>query len=741
MSVHLFGIRHHGVGSARSLVAALHDLQPDCILIEGPPEADDLLSLMTATELQPPISLLVYDPEQPRRAAWYPFAVYSPEWQAIRYALAQGIAVRFMDLPLKHLLALETEAPIAPSPTNHEAHSEEAVLVRFDPLQKLAEMAGETDGERWWNRVVEETTNPIAIFELIGEAMAELRHEGQALPAHLQQREDLREAWMRKTVRSAEKDHQRVAVVCGAWHVPALNDRANHKEDTALLKGLASVKTLATIAPWTYARLASESGYGAGIASPGWYHHLWETPSEQVSASWLSKMAMLLREEGLVASTAQVIDALRLSETLVVLRGRASIGLDDLMEAARAVLWAGREEPLALIYKQLIISDRMGSVPASAPAVPLQRDLEAHQKRLRLKVSHETVELDLDLRQANDLQRSVLFHRLNLLDLPWAQLSQGRVRGTGTFHEFWALAWTPELAIRLIEQSVWGNTIVEAAIAYMRHHATEASQIAVITRLLQQVLLATLGEVTAFVLKRLDDIAAMTHDMSDLLKAAPPLIETLRYGDVRRTESDAILPVLESLVIRLCIGLKAACLNIDDDLASELNASIEAFHRALPLAEQPPLVERWHTTLHALAIGKGVHPIIMGTATRFLLRDNQLSTEDTVRLMRLALTPANPPVYAAQWLEGFLSGMEQILVRDETLFGLIDIWVMSLTGDTFEEMLPLVRRTFSTFGAPARRTIAERIQHGKVTTRAFVIDEDRANRALSTLRQILGQPT
>ena len=41
----LYGIRHHGPGSARSLREALTGLEPDVVLIEGPPEADALIPL------------------------------------------------------------------------------------------------------------------------------------------------------------------------------------------------------------------------------------------------------------------------------------------------------------------------------------------------------------------------------------------------------------------------------------------------------------------------------------------------------------------------------------------------------------------------------------------------------------------------------------------------------------------------------------------------------------------------
>ncbi len=113
--VHLFGVRHHGPGCARSLVKALEALQPDCVLIEGPPEADDLLALAGAEGMEPPVALLLYAPEAPQYATFYPFAEFSPEWQAIRYALQQGVPVQFMDLPQVHALALARERETAPS--------------------------------------------------------------------------------------------------------------------------------------------------------------------------------------------------------------------------------------------------------------------------------------------------------------------------------------------------------------------------------------------------------------------------------------------------------------------------------------------------------------------------------------------------------------------------------------------------------------------------------------------------
>jgi hypothetical protein len=267
-----------------------------------------------------------------------------------------------------------------------------------------------------------------------------------------------------------------VAVVCGAWHVPALLDRGGAAADKTLLTGLKSVTTKATWAPWTYSRLSRDSGYGAGITSPGWYQHLWETPVENIAVRWLSRVASLLRSADLSASTAQVIDGVRLADGLAALRDRALPGLSELNEASLAVFCGGSSTPLTLIRERLIVGDRIGQVPPDVPTVPLQRALDTQQTSLRLKPELEEKLIDLDLRKPTDLGRSVLLHRLALLDIPWGAQEKGQGKALGTFHEYWRLKWQPEFLVSVIEASTWGNTISDASSAFVRHHADTAGR-------------------------------------------------------------------------------------------------------------------------------------------------------------------------------------------------------------------------------------------------------------------------
>lgn len=753
-NVHLFGIRHHGVGSARSLLTALEALKPDCILIEGSAEADELLPLVAEAEMEPPVALLAYNPEVPRQAAWYPMAVYSPEWVAIRYALTHGVAVRFMDLPQKYMMALEPlisdeDAPVDSADSDSGEADSDAALdeeippdalpddVRFDPLQALAQAAGESDGEAWWGRVVEESHNPVEVFAAIHQAMTALRDSYPQQDPFLARRESLREAWMRKTIRAAEKQHQEVAVVCGAWHTPALVDRKNAKADDALLKGLATLKVTTTFVPWTYGRLTAYSGYGAGVVSPNWYHHLWETKPHEVASHWLARVAMLLRGEGLLASTAQVIDALRLSEALSDFRGRR-VGLEELNEATLAVLCAGHPEPMALIQRHLIIGERMGTVPPKTPTVPLQRDLSAFQKKLRLKIAPDASILDLDLRQPTDLARSQLFHRLMCLGVPWARPSDGEVRGKGTFHEFWSVQWTPELDIRVIEASVWGNTIEEACLSFITDSATKATRLSELTKLLETVTLADLPSVLRTILATLNDMASLSHDVLELMAGVPPLVNTLRYGDVRQTDSSMIAPVLHSLVVRVCIGLYVACVNINDDAARNMYQHIEQVHSALQVTESAELLENWYTALDALMEADAPHALLSGMATRYLLRAGRTDNQKVATLMRRAFSVGHQAEYAAQWLAGFLTGLEHVLLRDDGLLALVDEWVVGLAPEHFEAVLPLLRRTFSTYNSTVRKTLSEKIGRGQVAVEAEIIDHQRAVRVVPIMRQILG---
>src|SRR6266581_3788437 len=131
--LHLFGVRHHGPGSAASLVAALDRLDPAAVLIEGPSDTNDLLHYAALPGMQPPIALLVHSADEPGLASFFPFAVFSPEWRALMWALKRDRPVRFIDWPAASALALRKQREMTPGdPPAQDDERSEALPV--DPL-------------------------------------------------------------------------------------------------------------------------------------------------------------------------------------------------------------------------------------------------------------------------------------------------------------------------------------------------------------------------------------------------------------------------------------------------------------------------------------------------------------------------------------------------------------------------------------------------------------------------------
>ena len=741
--IEVLGIRHHGPGSARSVADALAELEPDLVVIEGPPELDGLLPLAGDPDLVPPVAALVYAVDAPRRAAFYPLAVFSPEWVAMRWAAERGVEVRFADLPAVHHLAEPREPE-----TSESVGDEPAAGVPAHPpdaIGTLARAAGYDDPERWWEDAVEHRdTSSLQRFAMIREAMTEVR-AGDGF-ADRDQENQRREAAMRRVLRAAIKEQcERVAVVCGAYHAPVLHPNAfpSAAHDNKLLTKLPKTKVAVTWAPWTADRLAVASGYGAGVTSPGWYQHLFVTWAEQdredrrdlVVSGWLTRVARALRDEGLPAAPATVVEAVRLADALAADRGRPSVGLSELNDATQAVLCEGSEVPLQLVHRQLVVGEVLGTVPEAAPMVPLARDLDRLQRSLRLKPSVSESALVLDLRRESQRARSVLLHRLRLLGVPWGTPADAG-RTTGTFKEGWTLLWQPEFAVSLVEAGLYGTTVLGAATSVVEERAQQAADLGALGDLVEQCFLADLPEALAEVITALAAQTARQQDVVALLETIEPLARTRRYGDVREADTTLVADVLDTVIARASVDLRPGCASLDDDAATRMRAAVDAAQRGISLVEAEPPV--WREALRAVAADDHLHGLVSGRVNRILLDLGLLTTDDVARRLSRRLSVGTTPSAGAAWVDGFLEGDVVLLLHDAELLRIIDDWVAMVDETTFEDLLPLLRRTFSRFEPAERRQLGTRLKNldTRLATHAAGDGDLDWQRALPAVRRV-----
>ena len=865
MKTSIFGIRHHGTGCSRALVSALEEFQPDLLLIEGPPEGTAALKVDGLVEAKPPVALIVYPESDPKRAAIYPFAEFSPEWVAIRYALAKGIPVEFVDLPLANRFALkdakeaaakkdaeaeeETDepeptitvdaAPIEDAPSDEESAepSEDAELsslaasIREDPLGTLARFAGEDCPERWEDRAIEQAATPGAVFPSFLDAMTELRlvlrdaalteDEGASgtgetassgsemvevvraesssdgvdlkeiarLAAAVARTsggsendlEPLREAAMRRAIRAALKSGaERVAIVCGAWHGPALDLETTDPrrkslipkktDDDALLRKLPKTKTAATWIPWTHSRLERRTGYGAGIDAPAWLQEIWRAsdesrrldalfrpdsePRESVdgretyrdaATRFLSRAARLLREDLTPAGAANAVDAVRFAEALAALRERSAPGLDELREAAITVLCGGEETPYATIQRRLETGFDLGAVPRDVPTPPLAKDIEKESKRLRLKREEEPRNVDLDLREKSGLAKSRFFRRLTFIDVPWAEPRADERRSRGTFRETWKLAWRPEFEVAIVDASRFGSTLEEAASNMAVARQTTMTTIAEIVGLVERAIPAELNDsAMGKIYRRLSAEVALSNDVLDAVSAIPGLARTLRYGSVRGRADERLATIFEALFDRATLRLREICVNINDDLAEEVVGKLAALVDAIALLEDASRLGRLLDVFATVAMDPATSKYVAGFLVRVLYERKKWSSDEFAGRLSFFISPASSAEEVSSWLQGFLLGSAGAILWFVDLWRVVDEWLASLDRDVFVGRLPLLRRAFERFSDAERRTLAGTIANIRVLseTASDVVerrpwDEPQFKRLLPVLDFIL----
>ena len=725
MPLRTFGIRHHGPGSARRLRDVFEEWRPDLVLLEMPADADPALRQLTHSGMQPPLALVLYDAKDIERASFFPFARFSPEYQAIDWAVRHGVEVRAIDLPAKNFLAVREEEqfilfpreePDTPSPIPGKSRKELARQLRRDPLSLVAELAGYPDSESWWDATLERGTDgATATFTAILQVVAELR---AAFPEASNDENEQREAFMRGEIRKALKeDFARIAVVVGAWHAPAVQDTPSRRAaaDKAVLRGLPKVKVSQAWVPWSFPRLSRSGGYGAGVTSPAWYATLFDHPQTAVDR-WMASAAQMLRGEGLPASPAMATEAVALATTLAILREHERPGINELEEAVLGTLAEGQPERLQLIHRRLTVGETVGFVPPGVTTVPLLEDLRAEVKSTRMSKWWETAgehylkatKADprggIDLRQATDLRKSHLLHRLNLLDIPWGKLQPGGPDSLSSFKEVWLLEWQPEFSLLIIERGSYGNTVAAAAAAYARERAAGLTSVRGLADLTLQCLRAGLPDTVPALMRALRRRAAETTDVTALLTALPSLVNTSRYGDSRKTDTTALLLVIDEIVPRLAAGLPAAAANLDDERGHEMVGYLATAHYHLAQLANDDLNDVWTAGLRRTSEAK-VHPAVEGHCIRLLYDRKLLTVERAADRFALALSRARGAAAVAAWIGGFLYGGGQLLLHHEPLFRLVDDWLSGIGWEEFETIIPQLRRTFAEFSRYDRQRL------------------------------------
>ena len=703
------GIRHHSPAGARFIRELLREKRPACVLIEAPADFESLIDRLADPALKPPFAVMAYTTEAPVRSVLYPFAVYSPEYRALLAARELGIPVAFCDLPSSYMLGLQGAV---------ERYLDRK---RDEAAEKTTESAEEPDDmEGFWERYLEQSPTLEDYLErsrIFGEEVRAAMPGERFEQAH----NAVREAYMRRVI--AEKiaagiPADRLVVLTGAFHTPALS--AGEVLDDAALQKLPQCKANLTLMPYSYQRLSSRSGYAAGNLAPAYYELLWEALAagkpESHAARYLSALAVHIRERGGLVSSAEVLEATLLAESLTRLREGVYPTHEELKDAAVTCLGHGSFGEIAEGIALTDIGTKIGEVPRSGLLTSIQRDFADQCADLKLNFGSVAEKLRLDLRENRrakseksaflQLRRSFFLQRLRLLGIGFAAL-QGSRQQDASWEENWVLSRTPEAEMQLAEAVLKGDTIAHAVSFDLQEKLTATEQIAEITELLESAFLCGMPELLQAAVSRLDSASIDEISIEEIARTAKILSRMLQFGDVRQSDVSVLRPILERLLLRAGLTLTDACF-CDDEAAGQLAKSIEEIQRIFSVEKGLPS-EKWEQAIRELSRRDDLNAKLSGLATAIRLDLGDLGEEELSQEISRRMSVGLRAELGALWFEGLSLRNHYALIVRRVVWESLSRYIDAIPEDCWQRAMVFLRRAFATYTAGEKDMVAENL--------------------------------
>uniref|UniRef100_UPI00406D49E3 DUF5682 family protein n=1 Tax=Paenibacillus sp. FSL L8-0436 TaxID=2954686 RepID=UPI00406D49E3 len=733
--VHIFGVRHLSPGGAKHLLEYLDQLQPTAVLIEGPSDASDEIRHLTHKVTKPPVAILAFTDELPVRTVLWPFAVYSPEYQGMKWAKENGAEALFIDFPSSVTLGLQDMkrqqrgSGQEAKPAAVEAEEPSAAVMQDEEslYSRIARLAGEYDYDMYWERNYEHNANAGAYRAAVLSFSAQMRELAEEKELREQPSEyaynALRESYMRRQIKkmiAAGHEPQKIVVICGAYHASALADLTESMSDEELA-ALPSRSTKLTLMPYSYYKLSTMSGYGAGNGAPHYFQMMWEAMAagrpEELPHLYLSSVARRVRGSGTHRSTAEVIEAVRLAESLASLHGGSAPTLRDLRDAAQTLLGHGELSVVAEALARVDVGTAIGSLAEGVSQTPIQDDLNRLLKRYKLEKYKSTVasELSLDLRENRrvssveaaylDLHRSVLFHRLTLLGISFAKNRPSGQEGA-TWAEHWVIQWSPEVEIQVVESTLLGETVEVAGAYVLRERLQECRSIAEASALIRIACQCGMTAQMEEASRVLQNLAALSRDVVGIAAAASELSTIISFGDIRKVDTAPLVPLMEELFRRGCLFLLDAS-GCNDEAAGNMLTAINELN-GISLEHGETLDEGlWLQELQQLAERDDRNPRLSGFACAILMERAAISAEEVAAEVSRRLSPGIPADLGAGWFEGLSMRNRYGLLSRMSLWEQLNNYINALADDEFKRALVFLRRAFSTFSPREKTMISE----------------------------------
>lgn len=731
-------IRHHSPACAIHVRKMITDYKPDVILVEGPSDANHLISVIQNKEIKTPVAIIDYFKDDKNQYelngvitpaeevpfkfySTYPFIEFSPEFQAIVNGGDLEIPVYFIDIGLdKKLTDLKDRIKDKNNPERDKIISKQLWsdyhFTNNNYITSLVKNSSCRDFNEFWFNFFEIDSVRLTAEEFFTKLFTFGTITRKLTPDEILSADGtlLREDFMLNQIIDYKGNYKKILVITGAFHtLPLLI--YDYSKKTKKPKSIKESSTV-MVTPYSYYELSEISGYQSGINYPNFCHQVFKemskgnsTPFAPIVNNILSLTTKTNFSTYYAISTADIISAYHLAFNLASLRGREDLSPYDMFDAIQSSFI--KEELTAEIHPVLkqvelfLTGTAVGYVPSDIIQLPVERDFYEQLRKLKLPQESEekTVKCEIYNRDLHRTKSRFLWQTV-LLGIPYAVLKTGpnyvENQSLWLLTEQWLVKWNKEMSFKFSDIAPYGTTIESASLTFFKE-LLEKSLVNKDNALFGRYLIkcVQMGHFTM-----LDDLLDLFQDkietssFIDLMLYLKTLVVLYGFRDsLIPPENKNIQGYIQNNYIAV-IQCFSTFSDINDDLLNKFTDSMRLLSQLL----NDPLLslldkQALFSILKYVINDDNTSAKLLGVYYGFLYSFGEVSISDIESefntLVTMIHTDQNQPVF---FLEGLLSLTKKVLFSGSILNILVRT-VNTISEEKFLQLLPGLRRIFTTY--------------------------------------------
>ena len=733
----LLPVRHHSPACAQHVSRMIQRIRPCVILVEGPDNANPLVTAMVHEDTKAPFAIYYsyhdttgrISEEKEHYKCYYPFLDYSPELAALRTGKALGIRTAFIDLAYGDILAASGEGKwLLKKEEEKNNYNDDYLISRNAYLQQLCEKTGMRSFDEFWEKYFElnglEADSEKWFSDLLTYCTLARENTSQG-----DMQEDgclARERFMAKQIRKyaaeAASGDGAVLVVTGGFHTPGL---------MALLQGEGSDSTETEVPatggkipekdqgvylmPYSMEAADALNGYASGMPFPGFYQKIWENMSESDTPYENAVLELLVssgketrRKEGYL-STYDEICACAMARGLAGLRGKREPGAYELLDAVLSSYVKGEcnmasDTPVRILRKQMT-GNSVGELCSQANVPPIISDFQSESKRLGLKCA-TTMETEVTLSifsSAKHRQISIFFNRTMFLGTAFARKVKGPnlqlKKDRNLMRETWKYKWNAQVDAALIDVSVYGATIEEAATGLVKEELKKELGAMESAVLLTKVFEMGLKDQMQAVYDRVHELMLSDMDFYSIGEALKSLMMMDELSGLYNSPLE--FSELIHLGCRKLITLLPSMTRIKDEDLDQCMRTLKLIYQVTGRGTEGQFAkerEAYYEALEKMSQDLEIHAGLNGCIRGVLYGCGKETADQVEMVCQGYLTGTGEQLaHTAQFFRGLFFTARDLVFIGDHFVNMLDAFLHRVTEEEFMALLPELRVAFTYF--------------------------------------------